>query len=179
LVHFAVLEVGLNIFKPDWYIESVVQLDAAWLRAVGLDALLLDVDCTLKRYPDDELLPDVQKWIDALRGAGIRLCLVSNGVGHRIGRLAERHGLPFVAMAVKPLPFGCRRAVWQQRFDLRRTAMVGDQLLADVVAGNLAGLKTVLVRAIHPEDEPWFTRVKRPFERWLLGGRQPDADLRP
>jgi uncharacterized protein len=176
-VYSAVLEVGLKPFTPDWYIESVVQLDVAWLRAVGLDALLLDVDCTLKRYPDTELLPDVARWLEQLRAAGIGLCLVSNGRGGRIGRLANRYGLPFVAMAVKPLPFGCRRAVRQHGFDRRRTAMVGDQLLADIVAGNLAGVKTILVRAIHPEDEPWFTQLKRPLERWLLGRRQPDGNL--
>jgi uncharacterized protein len=172
------LEVGLNLIAPDWYIESVVQLDVEWLRAVGLDALLLDVDCTLKRYPDDHLLPEIQRWLDDLIAAGFPLCLVSNGRGRRIGRLAARLGIPFVAQALKPLPFGCRRAVRQQGFDPRRTAMVGDQLLADIVAGRLAGLKSILVRPIHPEDEPWFTQLKRPVERWLLGRRRPDPDPR-
>ncbi len=46
--------------------------------------------------------------------------------------------------------------------------MVGDQLFADVVSGRLAGLACILVRPIHPEQEPWFTRMKRPLERFLL-----------
>jgi predicted HAD superfamily phosphohydrolase YqeG len=45
--------------------------------------------------------------------------------------------------------------------------MVGDQVFADVVAGRLAGLRTILVRPTSP-DEPWFTQLKRPFERQLL-----------
>ena len=54
--------------------------------------------------------------------------------------------------------------------------MVGDQVFADVLAGRLAGIKCILVRPIHPEEEPWFTRIKRPPERlwlkWLESERQ-------
>ena len=50
-----------------------------------------------------------------------------------------------------------------------RTAMVGDQVFADVMAGRLAGVFTILVRPIHPEDEPWFTRWKRPWENARFG----------
>lgn len=136
---------------------------------MGIDSVLLDVDCTLKRYHAEQLEPAAADWLASLLAARMGVCLVSNGAGTRIGRLAERLGLPFVAMALKPLPFGCKRAVRKMGFDRNRTAMIGDQLFADVWAGRLAGLKTILVQPIHPEDEPWFTRLKRPLERRLVG----------
>jgi HAD superfamily phosphatase (TIGR01668 family) len=154
-------------FTPHVRIESVTELSPARLRELGLDALLLDVDCTLKRYRAEEVTPEVAAWLEALRAAGVGLCLVSNGRGPRIGRFAATLDLPFVSGALKPLPFGCRRAVRQQGFDRARTAIVGDQIFADIVAGRLAGLRTILVRPIHPEEEPWFTRLKRPLERML------------
>lgn len=135
---------------------------------MGIDNLLLDVDCTLKRYRETDVTPEVRAWLDSLRAAGVGLCLVSNGRGPRIKRLAERVELPFVAKALKPLPMGLRRAIRQMQFDPQRTAMVGDQLFADVMAGRLAGLTTVMVRPIHPEEEPWFARLKRPLERMML-----------
>jgi predicted HAD superfamily phosphohydrolase YqeG len=46
--------------------------------------------------------------------------------------------------------------------------MVGDQLFADVMAGRLAGVHSILVTPIHPEEEPWFTRLKRLPERLML-----------
>ncbi len=131
--------------------------------------MLADVDCTLKRYRADRITPEAAAWLEALRVAGIGVCLVSNGAERRIGRLAEQLDLPFVAQALKPLPIGCRKALRKTGFDRARTAVVGDQLFADVWAGRLAGLTTILVEPIHPEEEPWFTRVKRPLERWLLG----------
>ena len=39
-----------------------------------------------------------------------------------------------------------------------QTAIVGDQLFADVMAGRLAGVRSILVDPIHPEEEPWWTR---------------------
>jgi HAD superfamily phosphatase (TIGR01668 family) len=145
------------------------------LRELELEALLLDVDCTLKRYTSEHVGAEVRDWIKELREAGIGMCLVSNGMGERIRRLAESVGLPFVAKACKPFPFGCRSAVKKMGFDRKRTAMVGDQLFADVLAGRLAGMTTILVQPIHPEEEPWFTRLKRPLERLIL--RWTDTDV--
>lgn len=157
-----------RLLKPDLRIDSVVQLDPARLRDLNLDALLLDVDCTLKPYRSETLEPGVENWLNDLRGAGIRVCLVSNGQAGRIRRLGEALRLPVVCQACKPLPFGCRAALRRIGADQRRAAMVGDQLFADVMAGRLAGLVCILVRPIHPEQEPWFTRIKRPLERFLL-----------
>jgi uncharacterized protein len=158
----------LRFIAPHLRVETVLELDVDRLRRLEIDSLLLDVDCTLKRYTECEVSDDVARWLTDLQAAGIGLCLVSNGLGPRIEEFAQGVGLPFVAKACKPLPGGCRRAVKMMGFDRRRTAMVGDQLLADIAAGRLAGLTAILVRPIHPEEEHWFTRIKRPPERLLL-----------
>ena len=159
----------LRLIAPHVRVENVCQLTLELLRELELEALLLDVDCTLKRYRDKEVSPEVAAWIDELRTAGIGLCLVSNGLGERIGRFAEKLDLPFVAKALKPFPFRLTATVRRLDFPPQRTAMVGDQLFADIMAGRFAGLTSILVRPIHPEEEPWFTRLKRRPERFLLG----------
>jgi predicted HAD superfamily phosphohydrolase YqeG len=53
------------------------------------------------------------------------------------------------------------------------TAMVGDQLFADILAGRLAGIRTIHVRPIHPEEEPFFTRLKRGPERFIFRRLEP------
>ena len=159
----------LHFLTPNLRIDRVEELSLQKLRELQLDALLLDVDCTLKRYHQEDVSAEVAAWLRELREADIGLCLLSNGMGPRIERFAEKLDLPFTAQALKPLPSGCKAAVRKMGFDPGRTAMVGDQLFADVMAGRLAGLKSILVNPLHPEDEPWFTRVKRPFERLLLG----------
>jgi HAD superfamily phosphatase (TIGR01668 family) len=160
--------VSWNVFAPHLRVDSVLELTLPRLRELGLETLLLDVDCTLKRYRATEVEPAIRAWLDELRTAGLRVCLVSNGRARRIGRLAASLDLPFVAKAYKPLPFRCKAALAQLGMAGRPAAMVGDQVFADILAGRLAGLLTILVAPIHPEDEPCWTRIKRPFERWLL-----------
>jgi HAD superfamily phosphatase (TIGR01668 family) len=159
----------LSFIAPHHRIGSVCELSLDRLRELGLDALLLDVDSTLKRYSQEHFEPGVLEWLDEIRQGGIALCLLSNGMGSRIGRVAEQLQLPFVAKACKPLPRGCHKAMRMIGASPGRTAMVGDQLFADIIAGRLAGLTSILVRPIHPEEEHWFTRMKRPAEQLLLG----------
>lgn len=159
-----------RLLTPQLRLHRVEQLDVERLRRLGIDSLLLDVDCTLKPYRSDAPEAEVAGWLETLRREGIGLCLVSNGRAGRLQPLADRLEVPLVPMALKPLARGLRRAIAQTGFDPRRTAMVGDQLFADVMAGRAAGLFTILVDPIHPEQEPLITRLKRPLERFFVRG---------
>lgn len=157
----------LRLFRPDLQVHSVLDLPVSRLRDMQLHTLLLDVDCTLKDYGSSAFCDGVPQWIEAVLAASIRLCLVSNGRRQRIERLARPYGLAYVPRALKPMPFGCWEAMRQLAVPKFGTAMVGDQLFADVLAGRLAGLFTILVTPT-TTVEPWFTRIKRPLERRML-----------
>ncbi len=157
-----------GLFLPGYRVTVVNELTPRELVEMGVESVLLDVDCTLKRYDSELPEPWVEPWLQTLRDAKIPVCLLSNGKGRRIGEFAKKYDLSFVAMAFKPFPFGIRKAIRQQGWNRKTTAMVGDQIFADIVAGNLAGVKTVLVTPIHPEMEPIFTRIKRPFEKLII-----------
>lgn len=45
--------------------------------------------------------------------------------------------------------------------------MVGDQLITDMQAGNLAGVETVLVKPL-VETDKWNTRINRFFEKIIF-----------
>jgi HAD superfamily phosphatase (TIGR01668 family) len=158
----------LRLLTPHYRVKSVLELTAERLRQWDLAALLLDVDCTLKRYHTTAISAEVTAWLAGLQQAGIRCCIVSNGRGHRIQRFAASLGLPFVAKAMKPFPWGVWAAMRKTGVSPQNTAMVGDQIFADVLAGRLAGVKSILVHPLHPDEEPWYTRLKRPPERWWL-----------
>lgn len=158
----------MKLFHPDLRIDSVVELTPEKLDALGIRSLLLDVDCTLKHYRAQELPPDISRWIDLMKKHEIGLCLVSNGRGPRIERFSKTVDIPFVAPAMKPLARGLRKALRIMNFEKPSTAMVGDQVFADLLAGKFAGLFTVLVTPLSPEQEPWFARMKRPFEKLVL-----------
>lgn len=153
---------------PHWRVESVLDVGPEALRTRGVDALILDVDCTLKRYTMTACGPEVTAWLAAVQAAGVRVCLLSNGRGPRIQRFAATLGVPYVAQGLKPLPLGVRRALETLGVSANRAALIGDQIFADIMAGRLAGVYTILVRPMGPEEEPWFTRLKRRPEAWVL-----------
>jgi HAD superfamily phosphatase (TIGR01668 family) len=157
----------LRFVTPHLRLDSVLELRAEHLSTLGLGGLFLDVDCTLKDHGAKSIGDEVAGWARGLCQAGFRLCLLSNGKARRIGALAEQLGVPCVAQAFKPLPYACRAALRLLQLAPTQTAMVGDQIFADVMAGRLAGLFTILVRPTSPV-EPWYTRIKRPFERQVL-----------
>jgi len=166
----------LSFLAPDLRLTHVLELTVDLLAELGIRGLLLDLDCTLKDYHATRVPAPVRSWLVELREHGIGLCLLSNGKAGRIGRLAAELGLPFVARALKPFPFGCHKGLKKLGVPVQHAAVVGDQLFADILAGRLAGIFTILVRPTSPE-EPWFTRVKRPLERRVL--RLLDASPRP
>jgi len=157
-----------NWFHPNLILASVADITPELLQRHGIRSLLLDVDSTLKRYRATEIPPENVRWLEIMQETGIPLCILSNGRKHRIHPIAEQIGIPFVAPAMKPMPFGCRTAMKTLGFDPKSTAIVGDQVFADILAGKFARIFTILITPIHPEEEHWYTRIKRPFEKLVV-----------
>ena len=181
----------LKLLTPHLQLGSVLEIDAEMLSALGVEGLLLDFDGTLMDYYGDGFRPEVVAWVGQMLREGVRLCVLSNGRGKRVRPLAERLGLQCVGFAGKPLPFGLHAGMRKLGLDRTRVAMVGDQVFADVLAGRLAGVFTILVRPTTTQ-EAWITQIKRPLERLVLRtvasknavpkgstptGEQPDSSL--
>ena len=51
---------------------------------------------------------------------------------------------------------------------VKETAVIGDQMLTDVLGGNRMGLYTILVQPISILDEGFFTKINRRIEKAAL-----------
>jgi hypothetical protein len=158
----------LRWLVPTHRVTAVHRLTPAVLRGWGIDALMLDLDNTLVAW--DTLTPpaSVTAWIDDMRGAGVRLCLVSNSLSRRAQTAAAHLALPIARGRFKPSTAKLRHALRVLGAPPGRTAIVGDQLFTDILAGNRLGVRTVLTAPLSPR-EPTRVRVVRVIERWLLG----------
>ncbi len=163
-----------HLITPHLRVESILELTVDRFRDLGIDGVLLDLDCTLKRYRETDVRPETAQWLAALKAGGIGCCIVSNGRNHRIKHFADKLGLPYVANAIKPFPFGITAGHGQDGFSARTYCHDWRSGLCRRARRRWAGVKCILVRPLHPEEEPWFTRIKRTPERlWLdwLGAR--------
>ena len=138
------------LFKPTFWLKSVLQIDEDFLRRNGVKALVLDMDNTLSMHGNPAAEDGVNEWLDKMRGLGVKMRVVSNNTNKRVAPLAAMLGLEFTANGAKPLTFGVNRAVKAMGVGKSETLVVGDQIFTDVMAGELAGVRPGLVGAFPP-----------------------------
>ncbi len=157
----------MSLLHPTLLLERITALSADTLQTMGVKALLLDVDNTLTRHHSQELTEEVAAWLRDMKEAGVFMMLVSNSKRPRILPFAEKLGLPFIHTAVKPLPFGFRRAVKALGVPKTACMAVGDQTFTDVLGARLCGLRVTQLIPIE-EETGWSFRVRRRLERGVL-----------
>ncbi|WP_204122981.1 YqeG family HAD IIIA-type phosphatase [Lacticaseibacillus mingshuiensis] len=164
----------MSLFKPTWLVQAVYGLTAARLKEQGIRAVFCDLDNTLLAWNNPDGSAELRDWLAAMHDADITVMVVSNNNAKRVGRALEKLDLPFVARAMKPLPIGINKAVNYLGLAKQECVMVGDQLLTDVAAGNLAGVRTILVQPLI-ESDAWNTSINRFLEKFVfmtLGGKK-------
>jgi len=155
-------------FAPDLSCPGITDVPLEMLKERGIRGLLFDLDNTITEWQKDEVEEHTRQWLYDLREQGFSACIVSNNHGQRVKKVAGQLGLPYLYSAAKPR----RKSYWQAAALLKlppqQLAMIGDQLLTDVLGGNRAGLTTIFVKYIHPREHWGTTHVFRPLERWVM-----------
>lgn len=134
----------------------------------GARVLLLDADNTLAPWRGAVPDPAAARWVESAKAAGFRLCIASNSDAERLRPLEEALGIPAFPRAGKPLPSGLRRIAREMGAAPDACALIGDQLLTDMLAARLAGMRAVLLEPLDPSREFTGTRVNRVLEPILL-----------
>lgn len=149
--------------KPDIKLKKVTDISLSILEKYGIDSLILDVDNTLSTHHGHILTDGLTDWISLMLDNGIKLMVLSNSKEQRVKPFAERIGLPYISLGLKPLPFGYFRALKRMGSKRKQSAIVGDQIFTDVLGGNIVGVKTILLTPIKLETSLGF-RFKRKLE---------------
>lgn len=161
----------MGLFTATRYLATIDLLDVDWLVEQGVTCVLMDRDNTCVPRDAKVAPPAVLAWIDRVHAAGITTCVVSNNFhSKQVERSARELGSEVVHHAMKPFPFAVRKALRKMNVSAEQAILIGDQVYTDVVAGNLAGVRTVLV---HPQSttDLWYTHIMRVGERMILAGQ--------
>lgn len=155
------------IFKPHIKRERIADITVEDVKSLGVNALLLDVDNTMSTHGGQVLTDGLTEWLSLMHENGIKLIVLSNARKSRVEPFAEKIGLPFIHLGLKPLPFGYFRAAKAVGEKRKNVAIVGDQLFTDMLGGFLSGTKKILLTPILLEDKPSFI-IRRKIERIFL-----------
>jgi HAD superfamily phosphatase (TIGR01668 family) len=145
----------------------LTDLTVEQLKTLGVTTLLLDVDNTLSTHHSQTPLDGVEDWLNQMGQANIKMFIVSNARESRVAPFAKKLGLEFFSLCKKPLPFRLNKAIGRLGANKQEVMLCGDQLFTDMPAGNLCGIKTLLVTPAQLETG-WTFRIRRRLEQPLL-----------
>ena len=156
----------MAIFFPGEYLDSTYVIDFDKLYNDGYRGVIFDVDNTLVPHgaPADERAIEL---FAHLKELGFSCMLLSNNKEPRVKSFNDVVQVNYMFKANKPFPANYRKAMEILGTNTENTLFVGDQIFTDVMGGNLAGIRTILVKPIHPKEEIQIV-IKRVPEKVVL-----------
>lgn len=154
-------------FKPTTYIKNFQTLDIATLKQKGIEVLLIDIDNTLTGSDSNNIEEEAKKFIQTLKVFKIRPIIVSNNVKKRVMGLAQQLDISDICyFALKPLPFSWLYLLNKYQLKKSKVAIMGDQIVTDIMYSKINGIKGILVDPISDKDNI-FGKVTRSIESML------------
>ena len=129
--------------------DAVTDISAQVLQTQGIRLLMLDFDNTIVPYTTDTPTEEMLAWIETMLKSDIRLCVVSNSHNDRVKVFCKKYGLDCITHAKKPFSKGIRQCLARYKLPPEQCALAGDQIYTDTLGANCAGVRSILVRAIH------------------------------
>ena len=156
----------MSIFYPDEYLESTYIIDFDKLYRDGYRGVIFDIDNTLVPHgaPADERAVAL---FAHLKELGFACTLLSNNKEPRVKMFNDAVHVHYIFKAGKPKPANYKKAMEQMNTTSENTIFVGDQIFTDVMGANIAGIRTILVKPIHPKEEIQIV-LKRYIEKPIL-----------
>ncbi len=156
------------MFVPDYYFDTVFEITPELLKENGIRALILDIDNTLVPYEIPEPTEEIRAWLESMWETGIQTAFVSNNHADRVELFNLTLGCPAFPDSGKPLKKSCKKALEAMGVTPAETAIIGDQVFTDVLAGWNSRLKLAfLVKPIKDKTNLFF-RSKRLLEKPVL-----------
>lgn len=155
----------LERFYPDTYLDSTYEIDFEALYKEGYRGVIFDIDNTLVPHgaPADDRSIALFKRLHEL---GYETMLLSNNKEPRVKMFHDGVRSPYIYKAGKPSVKNYKKAVEQMKTTTENTLFVGDQLFTDIWGAKKAGIRTILVKPIHPKEEIQIV-LKRRLE-WIV-----------
>jgi HAD superfamily phosphatase (TIGR01668 family) len=154
-------------FYPSLLVDSITDITTDLLDRNNIKGLILDIDNTLVPNHVVEADDTALKWIEGMKAAGFKLCIVSNASKKRVIKFNDKLKLYAVHRALKPGTRAFEKAGRMMDFKNQNISVVGDQIFTDIFGGNRIGMFTILVTPIDPREGK-LVRFKRILEKRIL-----------
>ena len=155
-----------HLLLPDYDFDTYKGVTPEFLKSIGKNCVLCDIDNTLVPYDVPNPTDDVITWANNLLNNGIKLILVSNNEKERVELFNQPLGLTYLYKSGKPSRRTVKKAMSILKDNKQNAIMLGDQLLTDVITARLSGITAVWVPTIKKVETPFFrfkSAIEKPF----------------
>ncbi len=139
---------NIILLVPTLIYDSIEKIPINELKKINVNTLLIDLDNTLVPWHKNEIPAKIINYLQNLKKEGFKICIVSNALPFRVKKISKELNIPYIALAIKPSTKPLRKAIKLLNSNIENTAIIGDQLFTDVLAGNRLGIKTIFVKPL-------------------------------
>lgn len=154
-------------YIPDVYQKSIFTINYQKLLDKGIKCLLFDLDNTLIPYKQKKPNKKIIELFDDLKKMGFEIIIFSNASKNRVREFVSDLDIKYYYSCLKPLPKSFLLALKENDYNVCDVAIIGDQLLTDILGGNKIGITTVLINPISTKDSI-STKFTRFFEKKIM-----------
>ena len=141
----------MALYKPTMYKKNIFDINYEKLKKDGAKCLVFDLDNTLGLIDEKECPKEAKKLLKKLK-KDFTIYISSNNTRKRILPYIEDLEIEGESFSLKPLPKGLMRIRKRCGFKKSEMVMIGDQIVTDILSGNLYGVKTILVDPLGVKD---------------------------
>jgi len=157
----------LNLFLPNKQVSTTFDIEPEYLQDNYIKGIIVDVDNTLVPWNVAHATEEVIHWLEKMKDANIKVTIFSNNNEDRVTLFADPLNTPYIYKARKPLRHAFEKARKEMGLAKSEVAVIGDQLLTDILGGNRVGFYTILVDPLVTSDAS-ITTFNRNVERMIL-----------
>ena len=154
-------------YLPDIYKKNIYEINYDKLKSLGIKCLLFDLDNTIVPFREKEPRIETKELFDKLKQKGFKIIIFSNSPKMRLSKFKEELNVDIFGSARKPRIKNFNKVLNMYKYDINEVAIIGDQILTDIVGGNNVGITTILTTPLEPKD-PFFTKPNRFREKRIM-----------
>ena len=154
-------------YIPDLYQKSIYAINYDKLLERGIKCLLFDLDNTLVAINVKRPTKRLKDLFNDIKEMGFTVILFSNSPKFHLKPFKEELEVDCCALANKPNIKKFKMILEEYHFNESEVAIIGDQIMTDILGGNRVGITTILVNPVSKKDGI-FTKINRMRERKIM-----------
>ena len=154
-------------YIPDIYVKSIYYIDYDKLKERGIKCILFDLDNTVAPLSLKKPNKKIKDLFKELKLKGFKIIMFSNSGKTRLKPFKEELEVDCAFNCKKPMKKKFNLILKEYKYGVSEVAIIGDNIITDILGGNKVGITTILVNPISNIETP-LAKISRMNEKIIM-----------